>query len=134
MRKLIVVLALGLAWCGVSEAVDGGDRSAAQMATIGYTTSAVNVSTGNPLILYQVVLATGASGEFCVLFDSGSAVGLTAAGGGATQRYRLYYSSNVLLENRSFVFDPPVQFNEGIVAFNSAATGFATLIYNYGRK
>lgn len=116
-----------------------GVRGAKGSVSIFGSASPVGVSTGtyaslkNPGVLYSVVIGTGAVTDFVVLFDTNSAVGLTSALQG-TNGYvmRLYASSAT--QNTQYTFDPPIQFNNGIIAGNSTVLMSSVITYEKGRQ
>lgn len=101
-----------------------------------------------PGAVYEVTLATGASGEYIVLYDTSSTSGITigtASGGGSTNVVglagfippgpalsgRIYFSSTT--QNTQIKYDPPLQFFNGLAVGDSANTGSATITYEVGR-
>lgn len=88
-----------------------------------------------PGAVYQVVLSSGANGEYFQMYDSTGSVGITcASGGGPAQTAlttHLFFSSTSA--NTNFVFDPPLMFHNGLTVCDSAATGQAAVTYELGR-
>jgi hypothetical protein len=87
-----------------------------------------------PGAVYQVIMGTGASQEFLVMFDSNSALGITSTltTPNATQvGPRLFY--NAISSNTVITFDPPLIFYNGLMVIDSAITGQATIVYEMGR-
>jgi len=131
MKKLIAFLALGLACVLVAKAnALDFKRVPVGYKAINYTTNIIGVSTG-PAVLYGVILSSGATGEFVAFFDTNTVQGIAAN------------SSNVLVTKFFFVangsgtvipLDPPIQFNVGLFAADSAATGQSVILYEKGRR
>jgi hypothetical protein len=88
-----------------------------------------------PGAVYQVVLSTGASGEYIVMFDSNVCTGLgpTTVPTAPAQQVgpRLLFGSTSA--NSSTPFDPPLMFHNGLCVFDSAATGQASITWEPGR-
>lgn len=98
------------------------------------STNAVGTAAYQPGAVYEVNLASGAASEFEVMFDSGNCQNITAAlnAGQATMLgTRLFYSSTTA--NTTFVFDPPLAFQNGLCVIDSAVTGSAAITYELGR-
>jgi hypothetical protein len=131
-NKLVVCFALvGLMLFLTRNASAASDRGGAVVGTaLNYTTNVVAVSTGSAA-LYQVVLGSGAASEFVVLFDSGAATGLSSGLTNSTFKARLFFATTS--SNTVVTFDPPLQFNNGIMAIDSANTGQALFLYQKGR-
>lgn len=111
MKKLLVVLVLGLAWCGVSEAT--GARGAKKKTVINYSATASLACSGRCTV-YSLWASTGATTDFTVLRDSGTAntsSSPTASIAGATATATYVF------------FDPPIIFDNG-VSLNCAATSY----------
>lgn len=130
MRKLLVVLSFGFLMAGVSEAANP-TRGAKGVSAQNYTVQGTTVST-TAGVLYSIVLSSGAPGtDFAVVFDSASAVGLTASNTGSTMRTRCMASSATA--NTFCQYDPPLQFNNGIVVYNSGSGIQSLVTYERGR-
>jgi len=103
------------------------------------STNAVATAAFNPGAIYQVVLSTGASGEYELLVDTNTCSGITAilaVGNLPAQTYgmlgpRLFYSSTTA--GTTYTFDPPIRFDQGLCIIDSAATGQASITYELGR-
>lgn len=132
MKKLIgfgmVVLALSV-FCSKSEAA-GVVRGAKGVNSIVYSTSVSTIAANGPCAIYQVSLSTGASGEYVALFDSATATGITAAVT-TNMKARCMYGSTTA--NSTCTYDPPLQFFNGCMAIDSAATGLAAITFERGR-
>lgn len=105
-------------------------RSPKNYINVGQSTNSIGVSSG-PAVLYAVTIATGAVTDFVTIFDSNSVVGLTSAQMGGNFRMRLYPSSTT--QNTSIVFDPPIQFRNGIIAIPGTALTNYLFVYEQGR-
>ncbi len=106
--------------------------------TIGTGTPTITTSQFTPGAVFQVVLGTGAAGDYFEMYDSTTSVGITCGwwnaklSPGATElSTRLYYSSGT--QNTIIRFDPPLQFYNGLVACQSTAANQASLSYELGR-
>ena len=101
-------------------------------ATLNYTTTASTIS-ATISTLYEVTLATGASGEFVAFFDTNTAInGGTAVSSGSTTnlKTRIYFSSTT--QNTQVRFDPPLIFFYGIQVVDSASTGQSMITWEPG--
>jgi len=130
MKKLLFVLALGIVCVGSSQAA-GAARGAKGMTAVNYTTTASSVSVAGPVALYSVILSSGAASEYVALFDASATGALTSASTGSSFRTRVFYNS--ASSNTIVNFDPPLQFNNGLVTAGSAATGAVLFVYEKGR-
>jgi len=99
------------------------------------STNAVANAAFMPGAVYQLILSSGAAGEYFQLYDSTSTAGITcgALSNGAQQLNigRFLFSSTTA--NVNFTFDPPIVFHNGLAVCDSAATGQAILTYELGR-
>lgn len=133
MKKLMAVLLLGVACMAVSskaQAVSAAARGAKYMANVSYTTTVSSVSVSGPAAVYGVILGTGVAGtDYMAIFDRASIGNATVQGN--TMIARIYASSTT--QNTYVQFDPPLQFNSGIVAGNSTNAIWGTIIYEKGR-
>lgn len=133
MNKLIAVLSFGLfvvAMSGNAEAASarGGAKT---VGAVTYTTTVSSVAVRGPAAVYQVVLSTGTAGtDHVALFDAATTVGITV---GVTTGLRAKINVSSSTQNTVVTFDPPLQFNNGIVAANSAATMWSLITYERGR-
>lgn len=132
MKTFIVSL---LAACGLfllsgqSDAASGV-RGAKGYSSIIYTTTVSSVAVSGPAVVYSVVLGTGTAGtDYLALFDSASIGGLTAN----NSAFKLRVNTSSTTQNTVVSFDPPIQFQNGIVAGLSVATTWATVTYERGR-
>jgi hypothetical protein len=128
MKKLLfsLVVAFGLGLVNRAEAASA--RGEARTGTaVNYTTTVSSISTTAAMV-YQVVLSTGASTEYVALHDAASSAALS----NTTLKTRVVYSSTT--QNTVVTFDPPLQFNRGVYAVPSAATGQALIIFGKGRS
>lgn len=129
MKSLLVALTLVMGYGLVSHAASI-PRSPKETHVHAYSTTATLVHSG-PGAVYQVVLGTGAAGEYAVLVDSGSATGVDAPSTSKLIAPRLMYSSTTA--NTIIPFDPPLMYSNGLVVDGSAATGIAAITYESGR-
>lgn len=106
-------------------------RGAKGYNAINYSTTGSSVAVSGPAVVYSVLVSTGTAGtDYVALFDQAS-LGGTVATTMTNLKTRIYVSSTT--QNTYIVFDPPIQFNLGIIAANSAV-GLQTLItYERGR-
>lgn len=126
-KWFLFVLGL-LVMAGVSEAASGRGGAKAYK-NVGYSVAVSTVANG-PAVLYEVILASGASGEWISLFDAANMAGKDAyTTTGLVARF-LYPSTTA---NTVIVLDPPLQFNSKMYAVGSAVTGSATFVYEGGR-
>lgn len=138
MKKLLfgLVVLLGIGMAGRVEAA-GSNRGPKGMVLLNNTTAVTAISTG-AAVLYAVALSSPtAYMDYVTIFDSGSVIGLSATSLSSTLRFRLFLSSGSTTipwpVPTIVTFDPPVQFNNGIMAAHSGATNLATFIYEKGR-
>jgi hypothetical protein len=115
-----------------------------------YTTGAVQVTPSvssstalaaqyMPGAIYQVILSTGASSEYVVIYDTTNCIGLTATsptGNTPAQTYqnlgpRFVYGSTSA--DTVLTFDPPLRFDMGLCVLDSATTGQYSITYELGR-
>lgn len=109
------------------------------LVTPAVSTNSVGAAAYNSGAVYQVILSTGASGEFEVMFDTNTCMGITSSMFGSTSTVnansqlgpRLVYSSTT--QNTVITFDPPVRFDNGLCIIDSASTGQASVTYELGR-
>lgn len=135
MKKLIMAaLLLGVVCVAKSEAAD-----AKSYFTHRYTTTASTVAFKDAA-LYSVIMTTAAtSGDYINIYDSSTVTGLaTTYVTSAPFVMRLYYSTatatgSSIPGNTIYTFNPPIQFNDGIVVVPNSAAEAATLIYEGGR-
>lgn len=90
-----------------------GVRGSKPTKRIGQSTNAIGISSATA-VLYSVEIGTGAVTDFVAVFDSNSVVGLTSAQLTTNYKMRIYPSSAT--QNTVIVFDPPLQFANGIIA------------------
>jgi hypothetical protein len=133
MKKLLMAaLLLGVVCVAKSEA-----GVAKNYYSEKYATTISTVVIGDAA-LYSVMLGTGAAGEFINFFDTANVTGLaTTYITSSPFVFRLLYStvtpSGATVGNTLYKFDPPIQFNNGIMIAPSAATGTALITYEVGR-
>lgn len=132
MKKLLfgLVVLLGVGMAGKAEAA-GETRGAKASTAITYTTTASSVAVNGAAAVYSVVLSSGAASEYLALFDAASIGALAANSSGSSLKTRLFYTSTT--SNTVVNFDPPLQFNSGIIAIPSAVTGQALVVWEKGR-
>jgi hypothetical protein len=132
MNKLMAFLLLGL---GLVMLPSRGEcaaaaRGAKNYSTSTFTTTASSVSVSGAGVVYGVILGTGTAGtDFLSLFDASSIAALTST----STSFKVRVNVSSATQNTIVSFDPPLQFNSGIVAANSAATLWSTVIYEKGR-
>lgn len=130
MKKLLVVLAFGLLAAGVSEAANP-TRGAKTVGTISYTASASSMSIVGPVVIYSVVMSTGATGDYVALFDTSTLTGMTAGNVGGGYKTRCMAGSTITTTMCNY--DPPLQFNLGFGGILSTLSASAMVIYEKGR-
>lgn len=113
---------------------------------LSYTTT---VSTVTPVIstnasaspyapgaVYQVILGTGAQVEFFEMYDATGTAGQTCGGnlvnGVTALGPRIFFGTSTA-NGGMFRFDPPLEFQKGLIACDSAATGQTSITYELGR-
>jgi hypothetical protein len=89
-----------------------------------------------PGAIYQIIMSTGASGEYFELYDSSTTTGITCGlttGNGANQLnlVKLPFGSTSLAQSVSL--DAPIVFHNGLVVCDSATTGQIMFTYELGR-
>lgn len=129
MKKLLFVLLLGAVWAGTSEAA-GPTRGGKGSVALNYSTTVTTVTVGAGVV-YSVIIASGAASEYVVLFDSATTVGLAATTNNSTLKTRCLASSTTGTTQCNY--DPPLQFNNGIIAAGSAITAQSLIVYERGR-
>lgn len=152
MKKLIsfALVAIGLAvWIGRAEATVGV-RSPKESVLFGYSTAISSVTsftvlestTTSPFVIrkpgavYQVILSSGVANDFCVLYDTSTAVGLTPPTLGVTNLTaqfgpRLIFGSTS--QSTTYTFDPPIIFFNGLMVGCTALQDGGFLTYEQGR-
>lgn len=124
------VLMLGLFLVGSAYAASGV-RGAKAMTTSTQTASGVIIASG-PVVLYSVIIGTGAVTDFVTIFDTNTTAALVAASQlTGNFRGRLYPTSATA--NTNIVFDPPLQFRAGLYAIPATALGTYTFVWEGGR-
>jgi len=98
---------------------------------LNYTTTVSTVAVG-PCSVYRVMLATGAAGEYVAFFDSATVQGLNSTTINSTLKTRLFFGSTTA--TTSIVFDPPLEFYNGLMVGDSASTGQSVIQYDLGRS
>jgi hypothetical protein len=133
LNKLIGLLVLGFGVLVVtdSHAAAAPARGAKNIASVNYTTTASTVAANGAAVVYGLILSTGTAGtDFTALFDAATAASI-AAGNNTNMKARVNVSSAT--QNTIVVFDPPLQFNTGVIVANSSAANWALVIYEKGR-
>lgn len=135
MKKLISfgLVVLGFALLSVKAEAAGAARSPKGSMTVAYTTTVSSPSaTAGPVVVYSVVLSTGATGDFIALFDtstvSGISSSLTTTG---VLKTRCMAGSTITTTMCNY--DPPLQFNLGLAAVLSTSADHALITYEKGR-
>lgn len=134
MNKLIAVLSLGLlfGFLSVNAEAAPGVRGAKASKNINYSTTVSSVSVSGPATVYQVVLSTGTQAtDYVALFDSATSGAIAGATVSTNLKARIYVTTTTA--NTVVTFDPPLQFNNGIVAANSTSTMWSLITYERGR-
>lgn len=124
-------------------------RSPKEVFVSSYTTGAIPVTPAistnavagaafMPGAVYEVVLSSGASGEYELLIDTANCIGVTAVMNASSLTApanflaaRLLYGSTTA--NTDIKFDPPLIFENGLCVIDSAVTGQAQITYELGR-
>lgn len=135
MKKLISfsVVVLGLfVLCSNADAASPA-RGAKGSMTVNYTTTVSSpAATGGPLVIYSVIMSTGATGDYVALFDTSSVAGITAALT-TTGVLKTRCMAGSTITTTMCNYDPPLQFNLGLAAVLSTAADQATIVYERGR-
>lgn len=136
MKKLLgVSLAVVLCFGASMSHAAGAARGAKPSVAVNYTTTVSTIALQTPAVLYSVILGTGVAGDFVAIFDTG-AVAIPNINSGqissaSNLKMRLY---NVGAASQTIVnFDPPLQFNNGIIAAPSTALGAYLFVFERGR-
>lgn len=146
LSKLLgsLLLGVGILVMGSRAEATVGVRAPKAGAELSYTTVISSVtpftvleSTSGitkPGAVYQLILSTGVSGDYLVLFDTNSATGNVLGTGQLADQLgpRYFYSSTSA--NTVITFDPPLIFFNGLYAVNSAGTESAEIVYEVGRS
>jgi hypothetical protein len=155
LTKWFTSLFLGLGLLSLASPAHAGWYKGApkEIFVSSYTTGAVQISPSvstNTVILnpnaafqpgavYQIQLSSGAASEFMILVDSQGCAGITASMAPGTVPAQTYttltphmlFSSTTA--NTVYTFDPPIRFDQGLCAIDSAATGQYGVVYELGR-
>ena len=121
MKKLmgLLVLGFGLVLLGNLDAHAAASVRGAKASTnVGQSTNPIGISS-TTAVLYSVVVGTGAVTDYVTVFDSNAVTGLTSSQLSGNFKMRVYASSTT--QNTVVVFDPPIQFKNGIIAIPSSA-------------
>lgn len=136
MKKLISFGMVVLGFLLLSSKAEAGSpsRGAKASFSLNYTTTISSVVLNGPAVVYAVYQATGAASEFVALFDSATVAGInvTTTQTANVLKSRCFFGSTTA-NSVGCVFDPPLQFNNGIIAADSAATGQSLIVYEKGR-
>lgn len=130
MKKLIglsILFGALFLLAGTSDAagpVKGAKPSVAQ----AFGTTLVHVSSV-PVVLYSVILSTGANGDFTAIFDTATTVGITTTGTSALKTRILTASTTA---NTVINFDPPLQLKNGLVFGQSSGVDQSLIVYEKG--
>jgi hypothetical protein len=131
---------------GKAEAV-GVARSPKHPFAFGYTTAITSVTlftvlqstTGitEPGAVYQVQLTSGVAQDFCVLYDTTTAVGLTpptlANESNLTAQLGTRFLFGSTTQNTTFTLDPPWEFYTGLMVACTGAQDGGMLTFEVGR-
>lgn len=135
LKVLLAAVVLGIGTAMTSQAA-GSNRGAKQASALNYTTTVSTIAAG-PAVLYAVIMSTvTTTGDFLVIWDSGSATGLAVGGPYTLMKAKITGSTTAQATSPSgnpITFDPPLQFNNGIAAVLSAVTNTATFVFEKGR-
>lgn len=137
MKKLLVGISFAaMCFLGVSRAeAAGAARGGKPSVAVNYTTTVTTISLQSPAVLYSVIMTTGVAGDFIAIFDTGAAViplinsgQISAASNLKTRIFGVGVASQTVVN-----FDPPLQFNNGIVAAASSANSAYLFVFEKGR-
>lgn len=132
MKKLLLGISFAAVMClmGTNSEAAGAARGAKTTTTTAYSTTASSVAVNTPAAVYSVTLGTGTAGtDNVTLFDAASIGSL----GINTQTFKVRVNVSSSTQNTVVSFDPPLQFNNGIIAINSAGTIWSMITYEKGR-
>lgn len=145
-NKLFVGLVLAFVGIGMASYLQASvvARSPKRVSNILYTTTVSSISVVNttgavvaamqePGAVYQVMLSTGAVGDYFVLYDTGNVLGISLAAGPASAQLtgKIFVSTNTA--NTLITFDPPIMFFNGLVGILSSANTAASVTWESGR-
>lgn len=132
MNKLMASLFLGLGLLVLGSRAEATSiKGAKNYTTTAYSTTVSTVAASGPAVVYGVILSTGTGGtDYTVLWDK-AVVGATVISTTSGLVAKVVVSSTT--QNTVYTFDPPLQFNNGVVVANSAATNISTVIWEKGR-
>lgn len=130
MNKLILGLFGLFLMCAVNSEAASARGGAKGNFALNYTTTVSTVVSNSPVAVYQVILSSGASGDFVALFDVATVTSQTAQTT-ANLKTRCIYGSTS--QNTFCTYDPPLQFNNGLIVAGSAAGNNALIVYERGR-
>jgi len=130
MKTKLAVLLLCLAWVGTSHAASAA-RGAKQSLAINYTTAVSTVALNADVVIYGVVMSTGATGDFVALFDTTTAAGISSGVQSSVLKTRCMAGSASV--TTMCLYDPPLQFSQGGMAVLSTANDAALIVYEPGR-
>lgn len=131
LKVLLAAVVLGLGLSMRSEAALA--RGAKQVQSMQNSTTGIAVSSTSAVV-YSVTLSTGTGGtDYVVLFDSNAITGLNAITQSTAVGYKLRINVSSTTQNTVVIFDPPLQFNNGLVAFNSTGVITSMITWEKGR-
>jgi len=135
MKKLIMAALLLGVFCVVKSEAGAGKTMYANK----YSTTISTVAIGDA-VLYSVLLSTPAAvGDYINFFDSANVIGLaTGYISSAPFVFRLLYSTATAIGGTAggsvlYTFNPPLQFDKGIMITPSSAADSALIVYEGGR-
>ena len=148
MKKLLsfILFALVGACVAGSSGAATYARGPKETKNFGYTTTITTVTANNfnsgtststiPGAVYDVYLTTGAAGDYCVLYDTNVALGLTVPAAGTSNLTnqlgpRFYVGSTTA--TTVIQLDPPIIFYSGLYAACTTAADGAVVEFETGR-
>jgi hypothetical protein len=151
MKKLIscALLALGVFCLTTRSEAASAARGAKEIKAVGYQTNVSSITTLSvlqstsgvlmPGVVYQVTTSTGASGDFCLMYDSNTGVGFAALGvATGSSNVASQLGPRLILGSTSastvYTFDPPIIFYNGLMTQCSSAADGLAVTYEIGRN
>lgn len=135
IKKLLVVLAfaaIGTAFYGPRPAYAAAPPNSISQFELGVgtgtTITQVTTSSG---FLYDIVLSSGAAGDYAVCWDSGSVTGiaLTSDGTSSAPRFPTVFVTATNTTSSYPAHVPPIGFSNGLVCASSAAGRRVNILY-----
>lgn len=133
-KKLeMALLSLGFVLLSGSAVYAGSGVRGAKAHKVISQSTAVNTIASGPVTIYSVVIGTGAVTDYVVLLDSANATAATAAAQVVANGYRGRIHASSATQNTNIVFDPPLQYQNGLTAINATAVMTSGITYQPGR-